>query len=223
MCDYYTDIDMGNRESGNPLLQMMVYAFNLDEANPNIDAEIVQFFVDEHTELSRVLMAPDWNQSTAFELAVFFQRLDLVEVLIKAGVDPILCGDGSMSPLLLEYANFGTHQVLRWLLNHHYSTPLQRSDFIDRLISTGVLFRRSVRNTFSGTYGKNPVHALLLCGHGEFISELVQKRPHQVEQRRQLVEERVEPVEERDPFGRTALHLAAEEGDSESVSILLDW
>ena len=37
------------------------------------------------------------------------------------------------------------------------------------------------------------------------------------------MEKRVEPVEERDPFGRTALHLAAEEGDTESVSILLDW
>ncbi|CAI8015846.1 Transient receptor potential cation channel subfamily A member 1 homolog [Geodia barretti] len=205
------DFDMGNMESGSPLIQMMIYAYikQTEEglSSPQIDVSIVKFFTDHGTVLSRVLMAPEYDKSTALELAISFQQLDIVQVLIEAGADPILCGDGVVSPLLVEYTLFGTFSFIRWLLENHLGQS-KIPGFIDRLLETGVLFRDNMKNTVMEVYGRSPAHAFLLCRHKEAIDYLVQRR-------REL-------LEECDPFGRTALHLAAEEGDLESVRILLD-
>ena len=206
------DFDMGNTESGSPLIQMMIYAYikQTEEglSSPQIDVSIIKFFTDHGTVLSRVLMAPEYDKSTALELAISFERLDIVQVLIEAGADPILCGDGVVSPLLVEYTLSGTFNFIRWLLENHLGQS-KIPGFIDRLLETGVLFRDDMKRTVMEVYGRSPAHALLLCRHKQFVDYLVQRR-------REL-------LGECDPFGRTALHLAAEEGDLDSVRILLGW
>ena len=198
---------MGNEKSGSPLLQMMAYARirrkqdNL--SSPRIDVSMLELFIEKGAVLSRVLTAGSCNMSTALEMAISLQRFDIVKLLIDAGVDPILCGDGEISPLLFEYNLFGTHNFIRWLLNEHLRQH-QIPAFVDHLLSTGVIFR-NLEASFKGC----PVHALLLCGHKETIHDLVQKKP--------------ELLEKCDSFGRTALHVAAEEGDLISVKILLEW
>ena len=208
----HTDFDMGSMDTGSPLIQMMIYAYikQTEEGlpSPEIDVSIVKFFTDNGTVLSRVLMAPDYDKSTALELAISFQRFDIVQVLIEAGADPILCGDGVVSPLLVEYTIFGTFNFIRWLLNNHLNEA-KIPAFIDRLLETGVLFRDDMKHTLMEVYGRNPAHAFLLCGHEQTIKYLIQKKP--------------ELLGECDPFERTALHLAAEEGDLDSVKILLNW
>ena len=206
-----TDIDMGNMESGSPLIQMMVYADIKQKEGkipyPKVDASIVNFFVMNGTVLSRVLMAPDYDKSTVLELAIAFQRFDIVQVLAKAGVDLILCGDGVLSPLLVEYTLNGTHNLIKWLFNTHLSQS-HIPAFIDRLLETGVLFRDNMKHTVMEVYGRNPAHAFLLCCHKQAIQYMVEKKPGL--------------LGECDPFGKTALHLAAEEGDLDSVKILLN-
>ena len=209
---HIADIDMGNQKSGTPLLQMMVYAYiKQREENlptPKIKVSIIKLFIDNGAVLSRVLMAPDFNKYTALQLAISFNHLDVVKVFIEAGADPILCGDGVISPVLVEYTLFGTHNFVRWLLNDHL-TQSQMPAFINRLLQSGVLFGNAMKHIIMEVYGKSPAHAFLLCGHRQTIQCLVQRKP--------------ELLEECDPFGRTALHLAAEEGDVHSVKILLDW
>ena len=205
---------MGTPESGTPLLQMLVYAYHeqcknkLDRLPVQID--VVKFFIDNGAILSRVLMAPAYDKSTALELAISYQRFDISHLLVERGADPFLCGDGVISPLLVEYLLFGSHRFLQWLLNDYLSHSQKSvTEFIDHLLNEGVLFRDNMKHTFMEVYGRSPAHAFLLCRHKEAIDYLVQRR-------REL-------LEECDPFGRTALHLAAEEGDTESVRILLDW
>lgn len=207
-----TDIDMGNTETGSPLIQMMLYASikQTEEGlpSPSIEVSIVKLFVDNGIVLSRVLRANDYDNSTALEFAINFQRLDIVQVLTEAGADPILCGDGVFSPLLVEYSISGTNNFVRWLLNK----CLNKSNipaFIDRILKTGVLVRPEMKDYVLQTYGRSPVHAFLLSCHEQTIQYLVQKKP--------------ELLEETDASKHTALHVAAEEGDLESVKILLEW
>ena len=63
-------------------------------------------------------------------------------------------------------------------------------------------------NDFCTSLGRNVTHAILLSGHEETISCLLNKKP--------------ELLNECDPFKRTALHIAADEGDLQSVKILLN-
>ena len=157
-----------------------------------------------------MLMAPAYDKSTALELAINYQGFDISHLLVKRGADPFLYGDGVISPLLVEYLLFGSHRFLQWLLNDYLSHSQKSvTEFIDHLLNEGVLFRDNMKHTFMEVYGRSPAHAFLLCRHKEAIDYLVQRR-------REL-------LEECDPFGRTALHLAAQEGDTESVRILLDW
>jgi hypothetical protein len=153
------DFDMGNMESGSPLIQMMIYAYikQTEEglSSPQIDVSIVKFFTDHGTVLSRVLMAPEYDKSTALELAISFQQLNIVQVLIEAGADPILCGDGVVSPLLVEYTLFGTFSFIRWLLENHLGQS-KIPGFIDRLLETGVLFRDNMKHTVMEVYGRSP-------------------------------------------------------------------
>ena len=196
---------MGNKKTGSPLIQMMIYAWSEDKSSPNIDAEIVSFFIKNKVVLSRVIRAPLYINSSALELAIVFERIDVAEIIIKEGnVDPLLCGDGIVSPVLMEYANFGTNNFLIWVLNN-YRNKTQLTGH--RVLDTGILFGPKLERKFEKVFGKSPVHAFLLSAHQEIITELLGARP--------------DLLEVKDPFGRSALHLAAEEGDLESVKILL--
>ena len=203
---------MGNTDSGSPLIQMMVYACikQTEESLPSpiLDVSVVKLFTANGTVLSRVIYAKGYDNCTALVLAICFQRFDIIQVLIEAGADPILCGDGNVSPLLVEYPLFGTHNFVRWMFSK-YLSPSHIQAFINRLLETGVLFNDKMRHTMGFVYGKNPVHAFLLCGHKQAIKYLVYKKP--------------ELLKECNPSNSTALHLAAEEGDLTSVKILLDW
>ena len=203
---------MGNKECGSPLLQMMAYApikkreDNLSSAG--IDASIVNLFIKNRAVLSRVSNVEDCENVTALELAINNDRLDIIKLLLDAGADPILCGDGVISPLFIEYTLFGSHKFIKWLLNDYLDQSIIPA-FINRILETGVLFRDEMKKKVYDTYYKHPAHAFLLCGHKQFIECLVDKRP--------------ELTQETDPYGKLALHIAAEEGDLISVKILLDW
>ena len=196
---------MGNKTTGSPLIQMMIYAWSENNSSPNIDAEIVSFFIKNNVVLSRVIRASKYSNSSALELAIVFKCIDVAEILTEEGnVDPLLCGDEIVSPVLWEYALFGTINFLKLILNN-YRNKTQLTG--KRVLDTKILFGPKLDRKFKRVYGKNTVHAFLLSAHQEIITELLGARP--------------DLLEVKDPFGRSALHLAAEEGDLESVKILL--
>ena len=178
------------------------------EKEAKINESIVKLFIKKGAQLSRVMRARGCNNATALVFAIIHQHLVIIKLLIDKRVDPILCGDGDISPLLTEYAHLSSHKFIQWLLNERIPQS-EIPSFINRILETQVLIRDTTKRRMNCKFYKAPAHAFLLCGHKQFIECLVEKKP--------------ELVKEVDPFGRTALHLAAEEGNLHSVKILLGW
>lgn len=198
---------MGNECCGTPLLQMMVYAINL-EGGDQLNVNIVQFFIEKGEFLSRVLTVGKCNNSSALEMSINLQRLDIAQLLIEAGVDPIYGGDPDWKPIFLEYSQFGTNEFIKWLLDY-YQERNQMSTFIDRLLN-GDVFSSPATQYFFSTFGRNIVHTFLLSGHEGAVNNLLNR------------ESTAHFLGECDPFGKTALHIAAEKGHIVNVKILLE-
>ena len=212
VCVYYiSDLDMGTPSCGTPLLQMFVLAHLKQREHKlptvQLDEDVVEFFIESGAILSRVIRVGMYDNSTALELAINFQRFDIAQMLVNEGADPIYCGDGVVSPLFLEYAQYCTHTFVKWVLSDHLNQSTVPG-FIDRLVESGVLFRERMQHTITTVYGRNAAHAILLCGHEQAIQCLVDKCP--------------DVLKECDSFKKTALHIAAEDGNITSVKILLD-
>ena len=210
---HISDVDMGIPQCGSPLLQMLVYAHSKQQERNlptlELDIDAVEYLVESEAVLSRVLVAGAYDKSTALEMAISFQRFDIAQMLVEAGADPILGGDGTVSPLFLEYAQFkGSNQFVKWLLKEHLQEE-QIPAFVDRIVDTGVVFRDDMQHMVTTSFGMNAAHALLLSGHEQAVQCLVDKCP--------------DILKEVDGGKRTALHLAAKNGDIVSVKILLGW
>lgn len=191
------DIDMGNRESGSPLIQLMLHCYN-QKSSEKLDMSIVQYYIEKGVVLSRVVNTDTWGDTTAFEFSITLIRLDVAKLLVNVGVDPIFGGDPKCKPLISEYIQLGSNHFLIWLMNEHLTTE-EIPAFIDRVIEAAALTTRG--------FGRNGSHAFQLCGRREAVHFLLDKMP--------------ELLHECDVDGNTALHLAAERGDLNSVNILL--
>ena len=192
---------MNNLFVGTPLLQMLCYAQIMNDPD-HIDYDTVEFFVNHRdVVLNRVLYAGCIRTSTVLDTCLFLRRFNIVQnLLIPKGVDLIAGGNPAMKPIFVEYVYHSSNEFLKWLFKEHITGP-EISRFIAR-----------VNNAYTKTYtakkyGKNPLHALLLCDSGEVVDALRCLRP--------------DILDERDPFGKTALHIAAEKGDIQNIKILL--
>ena len=183
---------------------MLNYARIRDTPN-QIDTEVVRFFIDhKDTVLSRVLNTGYIRNSTALDACMFLGRFDIIkELLTSKGCDLIKGGNPDMRPIFVEYVHYPFNKFLKWLFKEHITSD-EIPEFVRRIFPV----KKATKHTARKVYGKNPLHALLLCGNGEVVSALL------------AVQANI--LEEVDPFGKTALHIAAERGDIDSVRILLD-
>ena len=204
-----TDVDMKNYESGTPLIQMMAYFIIQKSRNKpdQLDISIVQYFIEKGAVLSRILTAGMCENTTAFELSFGLRRLDVAQHLVRAGVDPIFGGDPYTKPVFSEYIEYRSVSFIKWLLFEHLKSEEKIHKFVDRLFEPKDVFQMTNQHVIKRK-GKNVAHAFLLSGHKEAIKYLLSKKP--------------DMVNECDYFNKTALHLAAESGDRESVHILLE-
>ena len=198
---------MGDTTSGTPLLQMIMYAKH-NEKEKELDVKAVEVFIESEANLGRVLTCGMYGNSTALEMAIGFQRIDIAKMLVEKGADPIFGGDGMISPVFFEYGYLGTNVFIQWLLEEYQSRG-EIPAFIDRFLGSNVLYRERMRHTIITVFGRNPAHTFLLSRNEEAITYLVEKNR--------------DILKECDRFERTALHLAAQDGDTTSVKILLDW
>ena len=92
---------MGDDESGTPLIQMMAYFVIQQSRNKpdQLDISIVRYFIEKGAVLSRILTAGMCQNTTAFELSFSLRRLDVAQLLVRAGVDPIFGGDPYTKPV----------------------------------------------------------------------------------------------------------------------------
>ena len=200
---------MGDDESGTPLIQMMAYSVIQKARNKpdQLDISIVQYFLEKGAVLSRILTAGMCENATAFELSFSLRRLDIAQLLVRAGMDPIFGGDPYTKPVFTEYIEFRSVNFIKWLLSEHLKSKKKVHQFVDRLFEPEDVFQKTNAHVIHRN-GKNVAHAFLLSGHKEAISYMLSKKP--------------DMMNETDPFNKTALHLAAESGDHMSVKILLD-
>ena len=172
-----------------------------------LDISIVQYFIEKGAVLSRILTAGMCENTTAFELSFSLRRLDVAQLLVRAGVDPIFGGDPYIKPVFYEYIEFGSVSFIKWLLFEHLKSEKKIRKFIDRLFEPKDVFQITNGHVVR-RIGKNVAHTFLLSGHKEAIRYMLSKKP--------------DMINETDPFNETALHLAAESGNYESVWILLN-
>ena len=200
---------MKNYESGTPLIQMMAY-FVIQKARNKpvqLDISIVRYFLEKGAVLSRILTAGMCENTTAFELSFGLRRLDVAQLLVRKRVDPIYCGDPSTKPVFFEYIEFGSVTFIKWLLFQQLKSKEEIHKFVDCLFEPEDVFQIANQHVIKRK-GKNVAHAFLLSGHKEAISYMLSKKP--------------DMMNECDRFNQTALHLAAEGGDHESVRILIE-
>ena len=200
------DVDMGNKKSGTPLLQMMMYAI-IQRKPERIQYDVVnKFFIAKNAVLSRVLCTPGFSNTSVLEMSICLTRFDIAEKLVfDHNIDPIKGGDPIIKPVFVEYANFGTNRFVKAVLKR-YDEMGKIHAFIGCLWEPEV-FSDELRHTVTTVFGRNATHTILLSGHEEAIDCLVGMEAG--------------VLEESDDFNRTALHLAAEQGDKESMEILL--
>ena len=143
------------------------------------------------------------------ELAIKNKRIDIARQLVVAGANPINPREDvthGVVQLLDEFYEFGTNKYISWLLCQHL-LPHEIPQFIEKDIIKYNIFNEDSMKMFE-IVGRHPAHALLTCGNKEVVTQFLSHH------------EDVE-VNIKDGVGRTALKIATENCDHESVKILL--
>ena len=198
---------IGNGISGSPLTQVLVYAL-LFNCPKKIDIEIVQLLCDTSFDI-HIACCDSFYSPIA--LAISLNRLDIAKLLVKTGAHPIdpcipTCQRVvGIIQLLQEYYKFGTNHYIRWLL-HQYLLSSDLPVFIDTVTNLDIL--NEVTMSMFSDVGRHPAHAILTCGNGEMIRKFVVRHGSSL-------------LIVKDENGKSALQLAAETGDLESVEALM--
>lgn len=148
------------------------------------------------------------------ELAIQLQRTDIAKQFVQAGANPICVSDATeqILPLLLEFFEFGTNHYMSWLLHEHLH-PHEISGFIEQVLEKGpMIFSNYAKKEFKEEAGRHHVHGLLTCGHKQMIKEFIERYPES---------DGEDMLRVKDSADRTALQVAAANGDLESVHTLL--
>ena len=220
--------------SGSPLTLMMTYA--LHHGCPEmIDEKMITVLIksipedklwketEGSTKVSNfddniVYHIPDKSNEpgeacSPVELAIQLQRMDIAKQFVQAGANPICAIDTVVEqilPLLLEFFEFGTNHYISWLLHEHLP-PHEISGFIEKVLEKEpMIFSDYARDEFKDGAGRHHVHALMTCGHKEMIKRFITR-----------FKEKDDMLRVKDCADRTALQIAATNGDLESVDTLL--
>ena len=198
---------MRNSIPGSPLTQVLVHAsYN----NPEIiDIEILEKLTTNTTlDIKIYCMYGRMYHYTPIILAMKCRRIDIVKILVEKGANPIsphLKFEGVIG-MLAEYYYFGTNNYLSWLLHEHL-LPRGVSNFTETVFAhKDKIFNEIAKRMFQ-KIGRHHAHAILTCGHDELIKCFVN------DDSTLLICE--------DTGGRTALQISAEQGNLESIQILL--
>lgn len=179
----------------------------------NFDIEVVSFCPEKADPKGSDQLC------TPLELAIQLQRIDIAKQLVIAGAHPICVAENNTEqvlPLFLEYYEFGTNHFYSWLLHEH--VPHDKvSAFIDQVLKKGnIIFDEYAKETFEKESGRHHAHPPLTCGHAGMIKRFIECFS---ESKSEYFNE--DPLRVKDSDGRTALQIAAANGDLESFTTLL--
>ena len=209
--------------TGTPVFQMMLHCLVQDKCD-KLSVTMLDHFIEKGAELSGKItfrnVGLDQKDSGGVEygmldLPLSMQRIDCAKVLVKAGVDLIDGGSPTgeeldVVPMFQEYRDHGTNEFIRWAFNEYI--PKHPEIDLKRIIQCIINMKeQDEKSCFWQSVQRAPAHAILTSHHEETIKHLVQ-----------LGEEcGLDLLDERSCTGKTALHVAAENNDEESVQLLL--
>ena len=134
---------------------------------------------------------------------------------MKAGVDLVSGGCPEAEkldvvPMFQEYHYHGTNEFIRWAFNEYI--PQHPEIDLKRIIQSIINMKEQDKeHHFWKPMQRSPAHAVLTSHHEGTIKRLVKCGK----------DNGLDLLAERSCTGKTALHVAAENGDVESVHILL--
>lgn len=132
--------------------------------------------------------------------------------MVIKGANPIAVpgprGVIGVIPLMEEYYEFGTNEYIKWLF-HEYLHPDVVDDHIQDLLKLDI-FNPTARAMFDQA-GRHRAHALLTSGH-ERMAKALLEHPHHGGPNL---------LNEKDAADFTALQVAADRGDLESVKVII--
>ena len=223
--------------TGSPLTQMMNYCLH-HGCPEKINGKMIEFLISQIPEnklwketkearhsafdnnvvfdIPDIMKPDEWELCCPLELAIQIQRIDLAKQIVHAGANPV-CADESIVeqilPLFIEFYEFGTNHYMSWLLHEHLPQD-EISSIIDSVLKRkDMIFSEYSKKSFRETAGRHHVHAALTCGHEEMITKFIKRFPTDDAGQNML--------KVKDCADRTALQIAATNGDLESVTALL--
>ena len=219
-----TEIDTGCDRCGAPLYQMILHCVL---QNVEVDTAMVQYFIEKDSPLESEIYnfeVDDECNRSSWEFSLLDLPLmmttengiEVAKVLVESDkVDHITGGSPrgknfNVVPMFGEYCFNSTNSYIRWLCKE-YITNSKRGKFVDRVLKCITAMKKSPQFTTWIYRQRTPSHAILTSQHQETIALLVEKGKQQGE----------DFLTETNSTGKTALHMAAENGDLESVEILL--
>ena len=212
--------------SGTPVSQLMLHCL-IEDKYANLST-MLMYFIQKGASLSVKISFRDGRlhqmkkgvhtgQSYGMlDLSLSMKRIDCAKVIVKAGVDLISggCPGGEkfdVVPMFEEYYDHGTNEFLHWAFKE-FIPHLNEND-LKRIICCIINMKEKDETSyFWQCVQRAPAHAILTCLHKEAIERLAECAKKSFN---------LDLLAERSCTGKTALHIAAENNDVESVQLLL--
>ena len=210
--------------TGTPICQLMVHCLIQDY--DKLRYTMLNYFKEKGAELDgkivihHVGLDPGKSQIEygMLDLPLSMNRIDCAQKLVEAGVDLISggspdCEKFSIVPMFQEYRDYGTNEFIRWAFKEYI--PNHPEIDLKRIIQSIIIMKkRDETRSWWPSVQRSPAHAILTSHHEATIKRLVEcGKDEEFDGLDLLAEETC--------TGKTALHVAAENNDVESVHILL--
>ena len=207
--------------TGTPICQLMVHCLvhNPEELN---DTKLSYFTANRGTLNGMILVhhvGLDAKESDIkygmLDLPLSMKKIDCAKWLVGKGVDLISGGSSdcekfAIVPMFQEYRDYGTNEFICWAFKEYI--PQHPGIHIEKIIECIIYMKKRDKGIkWWPSVQRAPAHAILTSQHEETIKRLVEIAK----------DKGLNLLEEKSCTGKTALHVAAENGDVESVHILL--
>ena len=210
---------------GTPVLQMMLHCLIQHDCD-KLSVAMLESFIQKGASLSGKIATRHFGlyrndcgrvSYGMIDLPLSMQRIDCAKVLVKAGVDLLSggCPGGEtfdVVPMFQEYRDHGTNEFIHWAFNEYL--PQHPEVDLKRIIQSIInMKRKDEESCLWQSVRRSPAHAILTSHHETTIKRLVECGIDEFDG--------LDLLDERSCTNKTALHVAAENNDVESIHILL--
>ena len=227
----FTDMNAECEEhTGTPICQLLVHWH--DKGGEKLSDKdfdtVLKHFKDKGAKLDGKMVVHHAGLDTKdskikfgmLDLPLSMKRIDCAKTLVEIGVDLISggspeCASIAIVPMFQEYRDHGTNKFICWAFNEYIPSHPELNIDLKRIIRSIINMKKRDEDPMFRwwpTVQRTPAHAILTSHHEETIKRLVQLSNQEFN---------LNLLEEQTCTGKTALHVAAENGDVESVRILL--